>query len=123
MMPKFPQQVPHERILTEIKNFYEGVDKHIREVFKKINRKTISNRNTINETDVEDLSELDHNRRMFRQVFQDLRMGKPRVTVKWYEPEIQNAANPTWSASVKEFQLEYRYGKWFKHDTNLMNWS
>lgn len=110
---EFPQQVDHEELPRELREFYNSKNQEIREVFEEYQRDVVAGASG------ENMSEVQYNNQKFQELANRLKDGEEEVPVKWYEPHVERTSPPKVSMVKRNFQLEHRYGKWIRHTHDL----
>jgi len=105
----FPRQVSKKEVVPALRNFYKSVDENIRQTYEEFDGNASGN-----------IEEIDFNQGKFQSVIRDIRNGNDQVTVEFYDVEIIPGATPRMSKQVNSFQLNFRYGKWFREE-NVVN--
>lgn len=109
----FPRQVDSKNILEALQNFYKSVDRNLVETYKKY--RDMNDQNPAQLT-AESLDEVEFNQKEFRRALNEIRSGKDTVSIRWYDAGITGGANPKLKNNIREFQLNHRYGKWFREE-------
>lgn len=112
----FPRQVDNSNILEALQNFYKSVDRNLVETYKKY--RDINNQNPA-ELTAKNLDEVEFNQKEFRRALNEIKSGKETVSIRWYDAGITSGANPKLRNNIQEFQLNFRYGKWFREENAI----
>lgn len=105
----FPRQVKKANVLDALRNFYQSVDENIKETYRDFDGGVPDN-----------LEEIDFNQRKFHEVIRQIKQGKEKVTVEFYDVEVISGSQPRIRKRVNSFQLSFRYGTWFRQE-NVVN--
>lgn len=111
----FPRQVSNSQIIETLQNFYKQADSRIEEVFSEFER--ISSREFREGVEHNSYSEKQYNQKEFRRILNEVKSGNSPIKVSWYDAEIINSTPPRLNTEIKEFQIDFRYGKWFKSES------
>lgn len=104
----FKTSVSHINIFDTLTKFYSNVNLQIQQNLETVN---------YSRNDIIELQNL--NKKFFSSAINGLHEKKNRIEIQYVTVEITTGLEKRVSTKVDKFEIEFRYGYWFKHDNVL----